>query len=111
MNPNLETLMTVANVLQSVVPLISLTAYVPQWIRLIQKRESRAISLLSWCIWALCYSIGIFYSTVLLNVTGRGWAMVITTSLGLSFVLTTMFLVWRYRDHRHARPSTSTPES
>ena len=111
MKPNLETLMTVANVLQSIVPLISLTAYVPQWIRLMQKRESRAISLLSWCIWSVCYSIGIFYSTVLLNVTERGWAMVITTSLGLSFVLATMVLVWLFRDHRFGRPATSTPES
>ena len=98
MNPKLETLMTVAGFLQSIVPLISLTAYVPQWVRLIRTKESRAISLISWMIWAVCYTIGVFYSVVLLNVTGRGWPLVAATSLGLSFVLFTMVLVWRYRE-------------
>ena len=98
MNPKLETLMTVAGFLQSIVPLISLTAYVPQWVRLIRTKESRAISLVSWMIWAVCYTIGVFYSVVLLNVTGRGWPLVAATSLGLSFVLFTMVLVWRYRE-------------
>ncbi len=98
MNPKLETLMTVAGFLQSIVPLISLTAYVPQWVRLIRTKESRAISLVSWMIWAVCYGIGLFYSVVLLNVTGHGWPLVAATSLGLSFVLFTMVLVWRYRE-------------
>jgi uncharacterized protein with PQ loop repeat len=98
MSNRLETLMSVASVAQSIVPLISLTAYVPQWVKLIRTKESRSISMVSWMIWAVCYGIGVFYSVVLLNVTGRGWPLVAATSLGLSFVLFTMVLVWRYRE-------------
>lgn len=48
-------------------------------------------------LWACSYSIALTYSSTLLLVTGRGWPMVITTSLGLCFVMFTMVLVWRFR--------------
>lgn len=95
---NLETLLTVAGVAQSCVPICSLCAYVPQWRKLLKTRSSGSISLISWAIWACSYSIALFYSSTLLLVTGRGWPMVITTSLGLCFVLFTMVLVWRFRE-------------
>ncbi len=78
-------------------PICSLCAYVPQWRKLLRTRCSGSISLVSWLLWACSYSIALIYSTTLLLVTGRGWPMVITTSLGLAFVLFTMVLVWRFR--------------
>jgi uncharacterized protein with PQ loop repeat len=92
---NLETPLTVTGVAQSCVPLC---AYVPQWRKLLKTRRSGAISLSSWANWACSYSVALFYSSTLLLVTGRGWPMVITTSLGLMFVLSTMGLVWRFRE-------------
>ena len=94
---NLETLLTVAGAAQSCVPICSLCAYVPQWRKLLKTRCSGSISLVSWLLWACSYSIALTYSSTLLLVTGRGWPMVITTSLGLCFVLFTMVLVWRFR--------------
>ena len=93
----LETLLTVTGTAQSCVPLLSLCAYVPQWRKLMKARSSGSISLFSWALWAGAYGIATIYSTLLLLVTGKGWPMVATTSLGLCFVLFTLFLVWRFR--------------
>ena len=98
MNPPLEQLMSVASVAESCVPALSLLAYVPQWRKLMQSRDSSSISLASWVIWAVSYVIAIFYAVTLLLVTGRGWPLVATTSLGLCFVLITIALVSRYRE-------------
>jgi uncharacterized protein with PQ loop repeat len=97
MAPALETLMTIANVAESTVPILSLAAYIPQWRTLLRTRDSRSISMVSWGIWAVSYLIATFYASVLLLVTGRGWPLVITTAVGLCFVLFTMLLIWRTR--------------
>lgn len=98
MATNLETWMKIANAAQSSVPILSLCAYVPQWRKLLQTRSSGSISLASWAIWFISYSIAVFYSSMLLLVTGRGVPLVATTSVGLTCVLLTMALVWRFRD-------------
>ena len=102
MTQQLESLLWVAGVAESSVPVLSLAAYVPQWRMLMRSRDSSSISMTSWGIWAVSYVIATFYSSVLLLSTGRGWPLVITTALGLCFVLFTMLLVWRLR-----RPAAS----
>lgn len=97
MNLSLETWLTIAGAAQSCVPVVSLCAYVPQWRKLIKTRSSGSIALSSWVLWAGSYSIAVVYSSLLLMVTGKGWPLVATTSLGLSFVLFTLLLVWRFR--------------
>jgi uncharacterized protein with PQ loop repeat len=92
-----ETLLPIANVAESFVPILSLLAYIPQWRHLLQTRDSRGISLASWGIWALAYTISIFYAAVLLKVTGKGLPLLMGTIFGLLFVLTTMILAWRFR--------------
>lgn len=93
--------MKVASAAQSLIPILSLCAYIPQWRKLFQTRNSGAISVASWAIWAVSYSIAVFYSVLLLRVTGRGIPLVVTTSAGLTFVLFTMFLVWHFRERPH----------
>ena len=100
MTTALETWMKIANAAQSCVPILSLCAYVPQWRKVLQTRSSGSISLISWAIWTTSYSIAVFYSTTLLLVTGRGVPLVVTTSVGLTCVLLTMALVWRFRDRK-----------
>jgi hypothetical protein len=63
----------------------------------------------SWGIWAISYLIATFYSSVLLLVTGRGGPLVITTAVGLFFVLFTMFLVWRMRQPAGGGPGPNPP--
>jgi uncharacterized protein with PQ loop repeat len=98
MEMSLETWLSLAGIAQSCVPIISLCAYVPQWRKLLRTRSSASISFSSWALWAGSYSIALTYSSLLLLVTGKGWPMVATTFLGLSFVLFTMGLVWRFRE-------------
>ncbi|MEY4242694.1 MAG: hypothetical protein RLZZ245_279 [Verrucomicrobiota bacterium] len=98
MSITLEAWMKVASAAQSMIPILSLCAYIPQWRKLFQTRNSGAISVASWAIWAVSYSIAVFYATLLLKVTGRGIPLVVTTSAGLCFVLFTMVLVWRFRE-------------
>lgn len=97
MGITLETWLKIAGTAQSCVPILSLCAYVPQWRKLLKTRSSGSISLISWAIWAGSYSIAVFYSAVLLKVTGHGVPLVVTTSVGLSCVLLTMALIWRFR--------------
>jgi uncharacterized protein with PQ loop repeat len=92
-----HTLLPIANVAESLVPVISLVAYIPQWRHLMRTRDSRGISLSSWGIWALAYAISVFYASVLLAVTGMGLPLLLGTSFGLLFVLITMVLAWLYR--------------
>jgi|GEM_PF-400617 len=87
----------VANTCQMAVPVISLSAYLPQWIKLIRTRSSRDISLRSWCIWTVSACFALFYAVVQLWLNGRGWPLVVSTALGLLFVLFTLFLILRYR--------------
>lgn len=72
----------------------------PQWRKLFKTRSSGSISLVSWAIWAGSYSIAVCYSSILLKVTGRGIPMVVTSTVGLSCVLLTMVLIWRFRDRK-----------
>jgi uncharacterized protein with PQ loop repeat len=97
MNHNPRFWLETASAAQFLVPLLSLTAYIPQWRKLIRTGDSSSISLMSWCIWVLSYSIAVFYSVTLLVVTGHGLALVVTTVLGLCFVIFTVALVLRYR--------------
>ena len=98
MNSNHETLMLVAGTAESLVPLLSLTAYIPQWRKHYPTRSSGPLSMISWVIWALSYAIAVFDSIVLLIVTGRGWPLLVTTLSGLLMVLYTIILIWRFRD-------------
>ncbi len=93
-----ESVVITANICQALVPLISLLAYVPQWIKLLRTKSSGSISLRSWCAWTLSTAFALFYAVVQLLLNNRGWALVISSALGLSFVLGTLILVVRYRN-------------
>jgi len=111
MTPQHETLMLVAGTAESIVPLLSLVAYIPQWRKLYQTRNSGPLSMISWVIWALSYAIAVFYSIVLLSVTGRGWPLLVTTVSGLLMVLYTMILIWRFRDRSCDSPKKESDTS
>lgn len=92
-----ELVVTSANLCQTAVPFIALSAYLPQWIQLIRTRSSRDISLRSWCIWTFSSFFSLFYAIVQLLLNGRGWPLVFSTGVGLASVILTVTLVLRYR--------------
>lgn len=94
---NLEKWLVWAGVAQTCVPVFSLCAYIPQWRKLLKLRDSGAISLGSWILWAFSYSTAVVYSSLLVMVTGRGWPILLTASVGLASVLFTISLIWRFR--------------
>ena len=100
-----ESMVVTANICQAVVPLISLLAYIPQWNKLWRTKSSESISMRSWCAWAVSGSFALFYAVVQLLLNGRGWSLVLSTSLGLIFVLHTLFLVIKFRHRPAARPA------
>jgi hypothetical protein len=93
-----ESIVNIANFLQSIVPLISLAAYVPQWRRILVRKSSQDVSLMAWLLWIVTASIALFYAFVQLLVTGHGVALVFSSSLTLLFVATTVVLVFVYRN-------------
>lgn len=92
-----ETVVATANICQAAVPLISLLAYLPQWAKLLRTKSSASISTRSWCAWTVSGAFALFYAVTQLLLNGRGWALVLSSSLGLAFVLCTLFLVIRFR--------------
>jgi uncharacterized protein with PQ loop repeat len=92
-----ESLIEAADACQFAVPFISLSAYLPQWTRIVRTRSSAAISARSWAAWSFSSAFALFYAVVQLLRNGTGWALVLATSLGLVFVLFTLYLVLRFR--------------
>jgi len=82
---------------QAAVPLLSLAAYLPQWIKICRTRTSGSISIRAWLIWTLSSVLALFYAVVQLLLNGRGWALVFATGAGLAFVVTTLLLVIWFR--------------
>jgi uncharacterized protein with PQ loop repeat len=94
---NLEKWLVWAGIAQTCVPVFSLCAYIPQWRKLLKLRDSGAISLGSWILWAFSYTTAVVYSSLLVVVTGRGWPILLTAGVGLASVLFTISLIWRFR--------------
>ncbi|MEZ5502715.1 MAG: PQ-loop domain-containing transporter [Halioglobus sp.] len=92
-----ETVTGTANFLQSCIPLLSLTAYLPQWQKIIRSRSSRDISLRSWLIWSLSSAIAVFYAVVQYHNTGHGSALVFSSTALMVFVFITIYLVAVHR--------------
>ena len=92
-----DTVVTGANLCQMLVPLISLSAYVPQWRKFHHTRSSEDVSLRSWCVWTVSSVFGAFYAIVQVRLNGRGWPLVMSTGLTLLFVILTVAQIVRYR--------------
>ncbi len=92
-----DSVIITANACQIATTLISLSAYLPQWIKLIQTRSSGDISLRSWCIWFFSASFALFYAIVQYLLNGRGWPLIISTIASLCCILFTVSLIVRFR--------------
>ena len=92
-----DAIVTSANVCQIAVPFIVLTAYVPQWVKLYRTKSSDDISLRSWCLWTVSSVFAVFYATVQLLLNGRGWPLIVSSTIGLAAILLTVSLILRYR--------------
>lgn len=90
-------LVWLANLGQALVPVLSMVAYWPQWRKIIRERSSGSISLVSWGIWTVSSAVALFYAVVQVLLTGQGWALVFSTTLGLVFVIATLVLSIQFR--------------
>jgi uncharacterized protein with PQ loop repeat len=102
-----ESIVVAANIGQAVVPLISLMAYIPQWAKIWRTRSSASISARAWAAWTVSGTLAVFYAITQLLLNGHGWALVLSTSMGLTFVLVTLAMVLRFRQGSSAKPSGS----
>jgi uncharacterized protein with PQ loop repeat len=91
----------IANLMQSSIPVLSFTAYVPQWLRLIKTKSSASISLHAWLIWGLSAIFGTFYAVVQLDITGRGWPLLISCIATLIMISFTIGMIIYYRPAPH----------
>jgi len=92
-----DSVIITANICQIATTFISLSAYLPQWIKLIQTKSSRDISLRSWCMWIIAASFALFYAIVQFLLNGRGWPLIISAFASLCCIIFTIFLVVRFR--------------
>jgi uncharacterized protein with PQ loop repeat len=95
-----DSVIITANACQVATTFISLSAYLPQWIKLIQTRSSGDISLRSWCIWFFSASFALFYAIVQYLLNDRGWPLIISTIASLCCILFTVSLIVRFRTRK-----------
>ena len=100
-----DSVITAANACQIATALISVSAYIPQWVKLRRTRSSADISLRSWCLWIVSSSFAFFYAMVQLLLNGRGWPLVLSSFAGWTFIIVTVVLIVRFRP----RVSASRP--
>lgn len=92
-----ESIIITANACQVATIFISLSAYLPQWIKLIQTKSSADISLKSWCIWIIAAFFTLFYAIVQFLLNGRGWPLIISSTASLFCIIFTIILIVKYR--------------
>ena len=92
-----EAVVNTANLLQSCIPILSLSAYLPQWRKLIVTESSKDISLRAWLLWSVTGSFSCFYAVVQYQVTGRGIALIFSSTSSLAFILGTVYLIMIFR--------------
>jgi uncharacterized protein with PQ loop repeat len=95
-----DSVIITANLCQIATTFISLSAYLPQWIKLIRTRSSGDISIRSWLLWFLSAFFALFYAAVQLLINGRGWPLIITTLVSLGSTLLTISLILKFRPRK-----------
>ncbi len=85
---------------QLAVSFVALSAYFPQWIKLLRTKSRDDISLRSWCFWVVFSSLAIYYAIVQFLLNGRGWPLIISSLISLGSILFTIFLIVRYRSKK-----------
>ena len=94
-----DSVVAAASFMQGSIPLLSLSAYLPQWKKIIATKSSKDISLQSWLLWTVSAAIAVFYAVAQYQTTGRGMALLFSTSVNLVFVIVTVYLLIIYRRH------------
>ncbi|MDQ1330108.1 MAG: MtN3 and saliva related transrane protein [Thermodesulfobacteriota bacterium] len=92
-----DSVIITANACQIATTFISLSAYLPQWIKLIKTKSSADIALKSWCIWIVAATFTLFYAIVQFLLNGRGWPLIISAAASMCCILFTIILVVRFR--------------
>ncbi|WP_348946538.1 PQ-loop domain-containing transporter [Chitinibacter sp. FCG-7] len=90
-------LLKTANLLQICVPLLSLSAYLPQWKKILRTRSAHDISLRAWLIWTVSSLFALCYAAVQWLINQQTWPLLISSSATVLCVLTTVALVLFYR--------------
>jgi uncharacterized protein with PQ loop repeat len=92
-----DSVVAAANFLQGSIPLLSLSAYLPQWKKIVATKSSKDISLRAWLLWSVSAAIAVFYAVAQYQTTGKGTVLVFSTSVNLIFVFVTVYLLINYR--------------
>ena len=92
-----DVLLTSANLMQSSIVFITLTANIPQWITINQKQSSENISLSSWVLWLLASFFAFFYALVNQVAYQSCLALVLSSSVSFLCNLYTIYLIFKYR--------------
>jgi uncharacterized protein with PQ loop repeat len=92
-----DSVVAAASFMQGSIPLLSLSAYLPQWKKIVATKSSKDISLQSWLLWSVSAAIAVFYAVAQYQTTGKGTALVFSSSVNLIFVIVTVYLLVIYR--------------
>jgi uncharacterized protein with PQ loop repeat len=86
-----------ADLAQSITIVLSLTAYIPQWITMAKNKSSENISLSTWMLWFSSASMSWFYAFVQYTAKGNCFMLLASTTISVSLIVVTMYLIHKYR--------------
>lgn len=92
-----DVLLTSANLMQSSIVFITLSANIPQWITIHQKRSSENISLSSWVLWLVASFFALFYAIVSQIAYQSCMALIFSAAVSFACNLITISLIYKYR--------------
>ena len=92
-----DTLLYLADFGQSLVIILTLAGYVPQWAELIRTKDSGSMSSRAWTLWFCSGGLGWFYAIVQVSVHGTGYMLLATSTIIQLCMATTLLMLVRYR--------------
>lgn len=94
----IQVLLACANVMQSSIILITLTANVPQWLAIYKNKNSANISVSSWVMWLTASFFALFYAAVNQYTYQNCMSLLLTSAVSFSCNFYTIYLIQRYRN-------------
>jgi len=101
-------ILSVADACQVLTFGIAFLGFIPQWSSILRNKSAKDVSLKSWLIWSICWTLSLFYAWSYFLLAGTGWALALTSSLSSICTFSTLYLIFIYQRKEKISASEST---
>lgn len=99
----IQVFLACANIMQSSIILITLTANVPQWLAIHKSKNSANLSVSSWVMWLTGSFFALFYAIVNQCAYQNSLSLLLTSAVSFLCNFYTIYLIQKYRIPANSR--------